>query len=418
MAAAAAMNATGVAANATTNVGGHHGGTSLLPAATSVVPGARERAATTLAASLALVKGSSRRPNDAFTISTPFPPFVGRAALMATQRFPPVHGIEVAKVVKAIAFFTNILLQLSPVRTMREIRRAGSTADLDALPFFTLFFSSLQWSFYASAGLALTGNAGMIDVIYANVGGVLLGASYLYSFYHHSDTDKRKGVADMLWAGVCLLAFELLCLVILLPSTFLRIQGAICAFLNIAVSASPLVAIEDIFRTQSVASMQTDMVVICFSGSCAWATMGFILNDMCIALPNCFGIVIGGLQVHLILKFTETGLWKSNDPASSTSAHLRHLGAADSCSETARVEGGYEASVYTRVKIFVLLSVAHARFVVENYAAFAVNTLMEVWRWASELELQGKDKCRWHCGRHGCGKKSSREDEGESLRIL
>merc|ERR1719220_461261 len=110
----------------------------------------------------------------------------------------------------------------------------------------------------------------------------------------------------MFHGGGIIIVFELFSVLLLPSRTSMRILGSICAFFSIMVGASPMVAIEEIFRTQSVAVMQTDMVIVGFCGSCAWATMGFLMNDMCIAIPNSFSIVIGGLQVHLIVKFAET----------------------------------------------------------------------------------------------------------------
>merc|ERR1719343_1280542 len=130
----------------------------------------------------------------------------------------------------------------------------------------------------------------------------------------------------MLRMGACLITLEVFCIVVLAPSLSLRILGGICACLSITVTASPLVALEDIFRSQSVESMQTDMVVICFCGSCAWATMGFLMGDICIALPNCFGVVIGGIQVHLILKYSDVGMWKMGSMTGDSVALLPQLG--------------------------------------------------------------------------------------------
>merc|ERR1712048_60546 len=142
--------------------------------------------------------------------------------------------------------------------------------------------------------------------------------------------------------------------------------------------------------------MNTDMVIVCFCGSCAWATVGFLMNDMCITLPNRFGIVIGGLQVHLIVKFTEAGLWNKSG-TDDTASLLRNL---EGGSEKACERGEYEASVYKRAKVFVLLAVAHVRFVLENYAHFATSTLGEVLSYASESQLlRGEGTC--HCWSHG-----------------
>lgn len=257
----------------------------------------------------------------------------------------------------------------------------------------------------------------MVTVECSFIGGVILGAAYLYNFRAHChDADKCSAMLDLCRTGACILAFEVFCVLTCARQTSLRILGAICAFFSIMVSASPLVAIEDVFRTQSVASMQTDMVIVCFCGSCAWATVGFLMHDMCIVLPNCFGIVIGGIQVHLILRFSEESLWKSQ--AGDTWPLLKRPSCGDGIgNQRPSSASGYEASVYKRIKIFVLLSVAHARFVAENYAAFAMSTVLEVCTWM--LETCAKRKGGWpSCGLgSGCrGKEFVGEaDEGECL---
>jgi len=124
-----------------------------------------------------------------------------------------------------------------------------------------------------------------------------------------------------------------------------------------------------------------------------------MMHDMCIAVPNCFGIAIGGIQVHLILKFADTGLWNRGPKAEL-------LGSVHQDPERTGAEpvGEYEASLYKRTKVGTLLAVAHARFLVESYVHFASATLVEVCQWIAESRRRGAGRpagwpCRWHCGR-------------------
>jgi len=252
-------------------------------------------------------------------------------------------------------------------------------------------------------------------------------AAYLLSFWQNChDGEKREGLAQFVRGGACLLGLEVLCVLGLAHEAALRVIGAICAFLSIVVTASPLVAIEDVFRTQSVASMQTDMVIVCFCGSAAWAIMGFLMGDMCIAVPNCFGIVIGGLQVHLIVKFAETSLWRRKECGTQQEddmcTPLRKLGSTPEKVAGAAQAGaghGYEASVYMRLKILVLMVTAHAHFVAMHYAGFAADTFREVCVCVSELlAAPPKNCCRWRCQRRSHCSDAVNGELGESLGLI
>uniref|UniRef100_A0A7S1LKR7 Sugar transporter SWEET1 n=1 Tax=Alexandrium catenella TaxID=2925 RepID=A0A7S1LKR7_ALECA len=362
-------------------------------------------------------------------VATVAPASTTRAVIAPLRAADVPRWVEPIKVVKAMAFLSNVLLQLSPVRTVREIIRAGSTLEYDVFPMFTLFFCSLQWFFYGLVGLIAGGDAAMADVLRAYCGGVVLGAAYLLCFWRNcGDAEKRAGLAQMARGAAGLLGLEVCCAMGLAHQVALRVIGTSCAFLSIVVTASPLVAIEDVFRSQSVASMQTDMVIVCFCGSVAWAIMGFLMGDMCIAVPNCFGLVIGGLQVHLIVKFAETSPWRvetSNQQDGDTCALLQKFekfgGAPKKPAGAAQagMENGYEASVYLRLKIIVLMFMAHAHFVAVHYAGFAADTIREVCACLSEL-LAGPPKncfrCRWQ-QRSNMGSARNAE-EGESLGLL
>mmetsp|Transcript_23272 Transcript_23272/g.72479 ORF Transcript_23272/g.72479 Transcript_23272/m.72479 type:complete len:400 (+) Transcript_23272:49-1248(+) len=397
--------------------------------------------ATAVAAAVAVVANSSTSPANRSKLmgiagKTPVHPAAAHSRVNGTATASTSHAtlapwrsmvahhwIEPVKIVKGLALLSNLLLQLSPVRTVREIRRAGSTLDYDVFPIFTLFFCSLQWFSYALVGLLAVGDAAMVDVLRAYCGGVVLGAFYLLIFWQNcNDAEKRASLAQLVRGAVGLLSFEVLCLLGLAHQTALRIIGSACAFLSIVVTASPLVAIEDVFRTQSVASMQTDMVIVCFCGSAAWAVMGFLMGDMCIAVPNCFGLVIGGLQVHLIVKFAETSLWRKDcgPQPDDTCALLRKLGTPPQkvAGATQAASGhGYEASVYMRVKILVLVVMAHAHFVAMHYAGFAAETLGEVCACFSELLASpSKNCCR--CRRQRRSTDALNGEFGESLGLL
>lgn len=324
----------------------------------------------------------------------------------ATKVMP--YRLEPFKVIKIGAILSNLLLQLSPLRIVREIGQAGSTLAYDPVPIFTLFFGCLQWFLYASVGLFLASDIAMINVMQANVVGLVMGAFYLFTFIRNChDPETRTALASMLRAGAAVLAFEVVCICAFVPRNSLRVLGALCAFFSVVVTSSPLVAIEDIFRTRSVAAMQTDMVIVCFCGSCAWTVVGFMMHDICIAVPNCFGIAIGSIQIHLILKFAETGLWTGGLKPNSSTSLVRGL--EDPERTGTESPGDYEASLYKQSKICVLLAAAHTRFVLECYMHFASTTLTEACQWLVELQMPrcgegGKGSYRWACGR--CGRRA------------
>eukprot|EP00932_Pfiesteria_piscicida_P006037 SRR837773.15957.p1 GENE.SRR837773.15957~~SRR837773.15957.p1 ORF type:complete len:140 (+),score=34.89 SRR837773.15957:40-420(+) len=109
--------------------------------------------------------------------------------------------MDVTKVIRVLALLSNVLLQLSPIRMVREIQQAGSTLQYDALPLVTMFFSSVQWFLYAFLGLTLEGDSAMVSVMEAFVLGVVFGALYLVVF--GTALPRRLGCGTTFEPGLC-----------------------------------------------------------------------------------------------------------------------------------------------------------------------------------------------------------------------
>jgi uncharacterized protein with PQ loop repeat len=266
----------------------------------------------------------------------------------------------------------------------------------------------------------VAGDPSKVDILQAQIVGVTCGAFYVYQFYKNcQDPDKRQALISMVRAGACLLLFEVFCSLSMSLHTSTRILGGISAAFSVMVTASPLVSIEDVLRTQSVASMQIDMVIVCFCGSCCWTALGFIMHDASITFSNCFALAIGSVQLHLILKFSEITMWNGK-AASGSAAFLKDQEQTSLFADKSQQWLGYEASVYKRGKIFMLLTMANLQFMFLNYVNFAMVTLAETAEWLAEVRARPCSLGR-PCGRGaswflgGCKKPVEMDDEGLGL---
>jgi solute carrier family 50 protein (sugar transporter) len=198
---------------------------------------------------------------------------------------------------KIVATASNIVLQLSPLRMVTEIRMHKSTAGLSAAPLIALTACGYQWSFYGYFAFTVTQNVGFLTLVYANILGLVLGMYYLGIFHHYSDFCVCK---EIFFFSALFFLEGIYCSLEKNLETALIVAGLMSAGLSILVSMSPMVPLLSALRAKSLSTLPTDMMVASFVSALLWTSLGLLLNDKWVLLPNVIGLGLGVIQLSAL----------------------------------------------------------------------------------------------------------------------
>ncbi|ESW11093.1 hypothetical protein PHAVU_008G001100 [Phaseolus vulgaris] len=189
----------------------------------------------------------------------------------------------------------SFLVFLAPVPTFYRIYKKKSTESFQSLPYLVALFSSMLWLYYAW----LKKDAVLLITI--NLFGCVIEIIYIILYIIYATRDARN-LTIKLFSAMNLGSFAL----ILVVTNFivhgpLRVQvlGWICVSVSVSVFAAPLSIVAQVVRTKSVEFMPFNLSFTLTLSAIMWFGYGLFLKDICIALPNVLGFVLGLLQMLL-----------------------------------------------------------------------------------------------------------------------
>ncbi|XP_041014316.1 bidirectional sugar transporter N3-like [Juglans microcarpa x Juglans regia] len=196
----------------------------------------------------------------------------------------------------------SVMVYLAPAPTFYRILRKKSTEGFQSLPYVVALFSAMLWLYYA----LLKEDAVLLITI--NLFGCVIEIIYISMFFAYAPKAPRKLILNM-FASMNLGLFSL----IVLTSHFLvknsyRVQvlGWICVVVSVAVFAAPLSIVAQVIRTRSVEFMPFSLSFFLTLSAMMWFAYGLFLKDICVALPNILGFVLGLLQMLLYAMYRNT----------------------------------------------------------------------------------------------------------------
>lgn len=222
----------------------------------------------------------------------------------------PVWWMEFEFMLKIFAIGSNIVLQLSPLRMITEMRLSKSTMGQSPIPLLALACCGCQWSYYGYFAYLSTSNVGFLSLIHSNVLAIVLGLYYVYTYISIASKDEANSssignlytlslIAAILFIGeyvYCALSPEITDI-----NNALFISGLFSASISILVAASPLVGVPAALATRSVSAIPIDMVIASAVSNVLWSIFGFLLGDPWVWIPNSVGLALSGVQIAAIL---------------------------------------------------------------------------------------------------------------------
>ncbi|XP_022725026.1 bidirectional sugar transporter SWEET15-like [Durio zibethinus] len=196
----------------------------------------------------------------------------------------------------------SVLVYLAPVPTFHRIYKKKSTESFQSLPYQVALFSSMLWLYYA----LIKKDAFLLITI--NSFGSIVETIYISMFIAYASKNSRM-CAMKLFVAMNVGFFALiLILTHFLVKSSIRIQvlGWICVAISVSVFAAPLNIVARVIRTRSVEFMPFNLSFFLTLSAIMWFAYGLFIKDLCVALPNVLGFILGMLQMLLYAIFRNT----------------------------------------------------------------------------------------------------------------
>jgi len=189
------------------------------------------------------------------------------------------------------ATILSVALNLSPLKTIREIQEQGDVGNASFAPFFAICMNALLAFLY---GLYIYNQT----IMFVNFLGVMFSTYYIWVYYNYT-RDKQTVRTLLLTASVFI--------VVILYHIYFRAGengrlqlGLISNFATICMFASPLSTVPTIIRTKNASTIPVWLSVASFACSLAWFLYGITLWDFFVMIPNLLGLLLSSLQLFLV----------------------------------------------------------------------------------------------------------------------
>ncbi|XP_065875897.1 bidirectional sugar transporter N3 [Euphorbia lathyris] len=190
----------------------------------------------------------------------------------------------------------SFLVYLAPMPTFLRIFRKKSTEGFHSVPYLVALFSSMLWLYYAM----LKKDAFLLVTI--NSFGCVIETIYIIMYIVYATKETRVSTFKFLGLmNMGLFSFILLFINFVMKAGSVRVQvlGWICVAVSVSVFAAPLSIVAQVIRTRSVEFMPFNLSLFLTLSAITWFAYGLASKDLCVALPNVIGFILGMLQMML-----------------------------------------------------------------------------------------------------------------------
>lgn len=195
-----------------------------------------------------------------------------------------------------LAPYCGVLCSLAPLPTIRQVSREKSTGKLPLLPYSSMVANGVVWVIYGVL-------RDIPSITVANSIGVALGLYYCYEFRRHVDPAARDLPGTVSQHKLVVTWFVLLnlFLVVNLPRRVAaELVGKEGVLVFAILFASPLVALRDVVRSKSAASIPLPFTIACLLNCSLWSVVGLLkMRDFNIYFPSMLGLLCALVQMFL-----------------------------------------------------------------------------------------------------------------------
>lgn len=207
---------------------------------------------------------------------------------------------EVAAVNPLLASFLSVFpplcfgfLQLSPMKTVNEIKQKQSVGELSPLPFVSLATNCVVWDCYGFLNNDMT-------VLLPNLTGAAFGFYYTYQYVKHA----KSSLTTYLLGSATIMGSALAMAVMLDAPTAAHYIGLTGCTLAVILMASPLATLKTVIDTKNTSAMPFMTSLATLFNAASWSGYGYLVaNDPMIWGPNSLGLVAALVQMGLFAKY-------------------------------------------------------------------------------------------------------------------
>ncbi|KAE8669717.1 Bidirectional sugar transporter SWEET15 [Hibiscus syriacus] len=189
----------------------------------------------------------------------------------------------------------SFLVFLAPAPTFYRIYKKKSTESFQSLPYQVALFSCMLWLYYA----LIKKTAFLLMTI--NSFGCVVETLYISMFLAYAPKKSRMSAMKLFGA----MNMGLFSLILVVTHFFVKssIRIQVIGWINVAIAvcvfAAPLNIMVRVIRTKSVEFMPFNLSFFLTLSAIMWFSYGVFIKDLCVAVPNVLGFILGMLQMLL-----------------------------------------------------------------------------------------------------------------------
>lgn len=185
-------------------------------------------------------------------------------------------------------------LQVSGLKTVREIQAKKSVGELSPLPFVSLATNCVVWTLYGFLRSDMT-------IMLPNISGLLFGLYYTYQYRKYA----QGGSINTFLGGAAAIVGGVAAMGALLPAAdaahYIGLTGCTLA---VILMASPLATLKTVIQTRNTSAMPFATSLATFMNASSWTGYGLLVaNDAMVWGPNAIGLVAACVQLGLFAKY-------------------------------------------------------------------------------------------------------------------
>ncbi|KAK4285447.1 hypothetical protein QN277_002142 [Acacia crassicarpa] len=198
----------------------------------------------------------------------------------------------------------SLLVFLAPLPTFYRIYKNKSTEGFQSIPYLVALFSCMLWLYYAFL------KTDAVALITINSFGCVIEILYILLFVTFASSDARRLTIKLIGAlnvGSFVLIMSVTKFAVHDAALRVHVLGWICVSISVTVFAAPLSIVAQVIRTKSVEYMPFTLSFFLTLSAVMWFAYGLFLRDICVAVPNVVGFVLGVIQMVVYGMYRDNG---------------------------------------------------------------------------------------------------------------